>query len=165
MNKENRKLAQQQRAAVRKRKQKRDQLEKNFMITMVVAIILMLALFIGFDILMSDDVGNGQNGDSQTNTTLQSDTELTVEDGDKIHIDFVGSVDGVEFEGGNTEGEGVDLWVGSGSMIDDFEEQLIGAHPGDTVDVYVTFPDDYEKAPDLEGKEALFKVTIHGIYR
>ena len=51
--------------------------------------------------------------------------------------------------------------IGSGSYIDNFEEQLIGAHPGDKVEV--TFPDDYQ-ATDLAGKEAVFDVTVNGIY-
>lgn len=49
------------------------------------------------------------------------------------------------------------------SYIDNFEEQLIGAHPGDKVEVKVTFPDDYQ-ATDLAGKEAVFDVTVNGIY-
>lgn len=84
--------------------------------------------------------------------------------GDTVNIDYVGSVDGVEFEGGNTQGAGTDLVIGSGSYIDDFEEQLIGAHPGDTVEVTVTFPDPYENNTDLSGKEAVFEVTVNGIY-
>ena len=51
-----------------------------------------------------------------------------------------------------------------GPHIDDFEEQLIGAHPGDQVDVMLIFPEDYGKE-DLNGKEALFQVTINGIYQ
>lgn len=69
------------------------------------------------------------------------------------HIDYVGSIDGVEFEGGSTNGAGTDLTIGSCLYIDDFEEQLIGAHPGDSVEVNVTFPDDYQQE-DLQGKES-----------
>ena len=58
---------------------------------------------------------------------------------------------------------GTDLVIGSGSYIDDFEDQLIGAHPGETVEVNVTFPDDYSSS-DLAGKDAVFTVTINGIY-
>ena len=90
-------------------------------------------------------------------------TDRAIADGDTVNIDYVGSVDGVEFDGGNTQGMGTDLVIGSGSYIDDFEDQLIGAHPGDQVDVYVTFPEDYG-VEDLNGKEALFQVTINGIY-
>ena len=80
-----------------------------------------------------------------------------------MNIDYVGSIDGVEFDGGNTNGAGTDLTIGSGLYIDDFEEQLIGSHPGDTVNVNVTFPEDYQQE-DLQGQDALFIVTINGIY-
>ena len=96
--------------------------------------------------------------------SLKKDTSLEIVNGDTVNIDFVGSIDGVEFEGGNTKGQGTDLKIGSHSYIDDFEEQLIGAHPGDKVDVYATFPETYGNA-ELAGKEALFKVTVNGIYR
>ena len=65
--------------------------------------------------------------------------------------------------GVSTNGTGTTLVIGSGSYIDDFEEQLIGSHPGDTVDVNVTFPENYGNE-ELNGKDALFKVTINGIY-
>lgn len=94
---------------------------------------------------------------------LQSDAALTAKDGDTLNIDYVGTVDGVEFEGGNTNGAGADLTIGSGSYVDDFEDQLIGSHPGDQVTVTVTFPEDYSSA-DLQGKEAQFDVTVNGIY-
>ena len=93
-----------------------------------------------------------------------TDTSLTIEDGDTVNIDYVGSIDGVEFNGGNTQGQGTDLVIGSGRYIDDFEEQLIGAHPGDEVEVTVTFPEDYGNE-ELNGKEAVFDVTVNGIYQ
>ena len=91
-------------------------------------------------------------------------TSLTVADGDTINLDYVGYVDGVAFEGGDTEGNGTSLTIGSGSYIDDFETQLIGHNVGEEVDVVVTFPDVYQSNPDLAGKEATFKCTINGIY-
>lgn len=94
---------------------------------------------------------------------LLKDTALTVEDGDTVNIDYVGTVDGVEFEGGSTQGAGADLTIGSGSYIDDFEDQLIGAHPGDKVEVNVTFPENYGNE-ELNGKDAVFAVTVNGIY-
>ena len=72
-------------------------------------------------------------------------------------------VDGEEFQGGSTNGNGTSLTIGSGSYIDDFEEQLIGYHVGDMVDVVVTFPKNYG-VENLNGKEATFKVEINGIY-
>ena len=58
---------------------------------------------------------------------------------------------------------GTDLTIGSGLYIDNFEDQLVGSHPGDEVEVTVTFPEDYGKE-DLNGKEAVFDVTVNGIY-
>ena len=95
--------------------------------------------------------------------SYSTDTSLTVKDGDTVNIDYVGKIDGTAFDGGSTDGKGTDLVIGSGSYIDDFEDQLVGAHPGDKVEVTVTFPDDYGAA-DLAGKEAVFDVTVNGIY-
>ena len=95
--------------------------------------------------------------------SYDTDSSLEVKDGDTVNIDYVGKIDGVAFDGGSTDGNGTDLVIGSGSYIDNFEEQLIGAHPGDKVEVKVTFPDDYQ-ATDLAGKEAVFDVTVNGIY-
>jgi trigger factor len=72
-------------------------------------------------------------------------------------IDFVGSIDGVEFEGG--KGSDTNLTLGSGQFIPGFEEQLIGAKAGDARDVKVAFPADYHAA-DLAGKDAVFAVTV-----
>lgn len=95
--------------------------------------------------------------------SYSTDTSLTVKDGDTVNIDYVGKIDGTAFDGGSTNGQGTDLMIGSGSYIDDFEDQLVGAHPGDEVEVTVTFPDNYGTA-DLAGKEAVFDVTVNGIY-
>ena len=77
--------------------------------------------------------------------------------GDTVMIDFVGSVDGVEFDGG--KGDNYPLELGSGSFIPGFEDQLIGAKAGDKVDVKVKFPENYH-AKDLAGKDSVFAVTI-----
>ena len=95
--------------------------------------------------------------------SYNTDSSLEVTDGNKVNIDYVGKIDGVSFDGGSTDGKGTDLVIGSGTYIDNFEEQLIGAHPGDKVEVTVVFPDDYQAA-DLAGKEAVFDVTVNGIY-
>ncbi len=89
--------------------------------------------------------------------------EGTVKDGDKVNIDYVGTIDGVEFEGGNSGGNGYDLTIGSGQFIEGFESQLIGHKAGEEVTVNVTFPENYNAA-ELAGKPAQFAVTIHGIY-
>jgi trigger factor len=80
--------------------------------------------------------------------------------GDLLKIDFTGSVDGSEFPGGAAQDYVLEL--GSGSFIPGFEDQLVGAELGQTVDVKVTFPADYGNA-ELAGKEALFKCTIKEI--
>ncbi|MBD5522080.1 MAG: hypothetical protein HDR03_12830 [Lachnospiraceae bacterium] len=95
---------------------------------------------------------------------LSTDETLEIVDGDEVNIDYVGTIDGVEFEGGNSEGAGYDLTIGSGSFIDDFEEQLIGHKPGEEVSVEVTFPDDYGD-DEVAGKDAVFAVTINGIMK
>ena len=92
-------------------------------------------------------------------------TNRPVEDGDLVNIDFVGSVDGEEFEGGNSrlyDDRGMNVTAGSREFIDDFLTQIIGSSPGDTLDVNVTFPQDYD-AESLAGQEALFVVDIHYI--
>jgi len=107
--------------------------------------------------------------DEDINATLEShkeastDPSLTVADGDVVNIDYVGTIDGVEFDGGNSNGEGYDLTIGSGSFIDDFEEQLIGHAPGENLTVEVTFPEDYENDETVAGKDASFAVTINSI--
>jgi len=95
--------------------------------------------------------------------TYDEITDRAVEDGDYVNIDFVGSIDGVEFDGGNTEGAGTDVTAGSDEYIDDFLTQIIGHMPGETLDVIVTFPEVFEDNPDLAGKEALFVTTINYI--
>ncbi len=88
------------------------------------------------------------------------DVDREIKTDDTATIDFVGSVDGVEFAGG--KGEDYPLTIGSGTFIPGFEDQLIGHKTGETVDVNVTFPEEYG-AKDLAGKAALFKVTIKGV--
>lgn len=92
--------------------------------------------------------------------TFDKDTESTAKDGDTVNIDFVGTVDGEEFDGGNTNGAGYDVTLGSGSFIDDFEEQIEGHKAGETFTVEVTFPEDYG-VDDLNGKDAKFETTLN----
>ncbi|MEA5049843.1 MAG: FKBP-type peptidyl-prolyl cis-trans isomerase [Oscillospiraceae bacterium] len=89
-------------------------------------------------------------------------TDRAVADGDTVNIDYVGSIDGVEFSGGSTGGTGTDVTIGVTNYIDDFLQQLIGHMPGETVNVEVTFPEDYGKE-ELNGKDAVFVTTIHYI--
>ncbi|MBQ7831304.1 MAG: trigger factor [Clostridia bacterium] len=87
-------------------------------------------------------------------------TDRAAVDGDIVNIDFVGTVDGVKFEGG--EAEGFDLTLGSGQFIPGFEEQVVGMNIGETKDVNVTFPENYQ-AENLKGKAAVFAVKLNGI--
>ena len=80
--------------------------------------------------------------------------------GDTVVIDFVGSIDGVEFDGG--KGENYSLELGSGQFIPGFEDQLVGHAAGETVNVEVSFPEDYQAA-DLAGKPAVFVTKIHEV--
>lgn len=89
-------------------------------------------------------------------------TTGVAKDGDTVNIDFVGSVDGVEFEGGNSGGVGYDITLGSGRFIPGFEDQIVGHSVGDKFDVVVTFPDPYMNE-ELSGKEAVFAVTLNHI--
>lgn len=86
--------------------------------------------------------------------------EDAAELGDTVVIDFVGSVDGVEFDGG--KGDNFSLELGSGQFIPGFEDQLVGAKAGETVEVNVTFPENYQ-AEDLAGKDAKFVTTVHEV--
>lgn len=90
---------------------------------------------------------------------------ITVEDrpaqmGDAVVIDFEGFVDGVAFEGGKAENHTLDL--GSNQFIPGFEEKVVGHSTGEEFDITVTFPEDYQ-ASTLQGKEAVFKITLHEI--
>ena len=158
MKKENKKMAQERRARERRKKEIQRKISKTIVI--LIPLIAVIALFIAIAITSADSASDTDSDSAGYST----DASLTIENGDTVNIDYVGSVDGVEFEGVSTQGQGTDLVIGSGSYIDDFEEQLIGAHPGDEIDVYTTFPDPYNNNPDLSGKEALFEVTINGIY-
>ncbi|NLB42555.1 MAG: hypothetical protein GX815_09920 [Clostridiales bacterium] len=92
----------------------------------------------------------------------QQITDRAVVDGDTINMDFVGSIDGVEFNGGNTNGAGEEVTIGVTEYIDDFLEQIIGHTPGESFDIEVTFPEDYGEE-NLNGKDAIFAVTLNYI--
>ena len=83
-----------------------------------------------------------------------------VENGDIAVIDYEGSVNGVPFDGGKSEG--YNLTIGSGNFIPGFEEQIIGHNIGETFDINVTFPTEYH-SEELAGKEAVFKIVLNGI--
>lgn len=109
--------------------------------------------------ITEDDVLEELEKKREQNARLVNVEDRAIEEGDKVTINFAGTVDGEEFEGGSAEGH--ELEIGSGSFIPGFEEQLIGKNVGDEIEVEVTFPKDYQKE-DLANKDAVFKVEIIG---
>lgn len=96
----------------------------------------------------------------ESNSRIITVEDRSVQDGDMTTIDFEGFVDGEPFEGG--KGEDYPLTIGSHSFIDNFEEQLIGKNIGEEAEIHVTFPEQYQ-AEELQGKPAMFKVTVKEI--
>lgn len=87
------------------------------------------------------------------------EVDRAAKEGDTVNIDYVGKIDGEEFDGGSDQG--ADLKLGSGKFIDGFEDGLIGASKGETRTLDLTFPDDYTQ--DLAGKAVEFTVTINAV--
>ncbi len=115
------------------------------------------------DITPSDEAVQAQVDSILANyTTTERVTDRAIADGDTVNIDYVGSIDGVEFEGGSTKEQGTTVTIGVTQYIDDFLEQLIGHTPGETFDIEVTFPEDYGNE-ELNGKDAVFNITVNFI--
>ena len=120
----------------------------------------------GMEVPAQDTTVTDADVDDALETKRQQQAELVLkedkpaEKGDTVVIDYKGSVDGEEFDGGSAENYSLEL--GSGSFIPGFEDQLIGHNADEDVDVNVTFSEDYH-AKNLAGKDALFKVKIHEI--
>ena len=94
------------------------------------------------------------------NPVVEEITDRAVENGDIVNIDFVGKKDGVAFDGGTAEG--YDLEIGSNSFIEGFEAGLVGAKIGESLDLDLTFPENYGNA-DLAGKPVVFTVTVNSV--
>ena len=88
--------------------------------------------------------------------------DVTAQNGDTVVINFAGYLDGVQFPGGTAES--YPLVLGSGQFVPGFEEQLVGAKKGETREIKVRFPEDYQ-AQHLAGQETVFKVTIKDIVK
>ncbi len=86
--------------------------------------------------------------------------DRALQEGDKAIFDFVGKIDGVEFDGGSAEK--FELIIGSGQFINGFEEQMVGMKMGETKDINVKFPENYQ-SKELAGKDAIFTITLHTI--
>ena len=108
------------------------------------------------------EVTDEQVMDKIASETKQTLTEGTVEAGDTVNIDYVGKMDGEEFDGGSAEG--YDLEIGSCTFIDGFEDGIIGMQVGETKDLELKFPDNYHST-DLAGKDVVFTVTVNSITR
>lgn len=98
------------------------------------------------------------NSDVEKNNFYTETTEGVVEEGDTVNIDYVGRKDGVAFEGGTAEG--YDLKIGSKKFIEGFEDGLIGVEVGSTVELNLTFPEEYG-SEELAGEDVVFTVTVN----
>ena len=107
-----------------------------------------------------EDINNEVEQARSRNSRVVDVEGRPVQNGDVAVIDFDGYVDGVPFEGGKSEN--YELTIGSGAFIPGFEEQIIGHNIGDKFDVNVKFPEEYH-AKELAGKDAVFKIVLHGI--
>ena len=114
----------------------------------------------GLEINQAGPEVTDETRDSYINYLLSMNPDRGVIEGDTVNIDYVGTLDGVAFEGGTASGS--NLTIGSGQFIDGFEDGLIGAKVGDTVELDLTFPEDYQNT-DLAGKAVVFTVTVNTI--
>ncbi len=108
----------------------------------------------------TQDAANKIKTDEEEAAKEIEKTDDVVEFGDTAIIDYIGVSNGEIFEGGTADG--FSLQIGSNNFIAGFEYQLIGAKVGDVVEVKVTFPEEYQ-SEDLQGKDAIFIVTVQGI--
>ena len=94
---------------------------------------------------------------------LSDKKNVTVKDKDTVSIDYVGRIDGKEYEGGNTNGMGIRVTLGTLTYPEEFENGIIGHKTGETFDVSVPFAPDFENA-DIAGKTVVYTITLNGIY-
>ncbi len=117
--------------------------------------------------LTDEQVTNYVNYFLQADATRTEVSDRPAQTGDTVNIDYVGKVDGVEFQGGSAQG--TDLELGSGSFIgangehQGFEDQIVGHSKGEQFDITVQFPEDYMNT-EMAGKVAVFTITLNGIY-
>lgn len=110
-----------------------------------------------------EDVENYINAILAQHATVEQIKDRAAADGDTVNVDFVGTMDGVEFDGGSTNGQGYSLQIGAGNMIEGFEESVIGHMPGETYNWDGQFPDSYSMNPDFSGKPVTFAITLNYI--
>ena len=110
--------------------------------------------------ITDEDVENAVTANLQANAEVKDVTDRPVQEGDTATIDFVGKMDGVEFEGGS--GTDYPLTIGSGQFIEGFEDSVIGHNIGDTYDWEGSFPEDYQNT-DVAGKPVTFTITVKSV--
>lgn len=125
-----------------------------------------LGKYKGIDLSIDKVEVTDEEVDAQVNSILASSpnsqdiTDRAVENGDIANIDYEGKKDGVAFDGGTAKG--YDLHIGSGSFIPGFEDGVVGMKIGETKDIKLTFPEDYQST-ELAGKEVVFTVKVNSI--
>lgn len=107
-----------------------------------------------------EEVERALESERQKNAVIREIDDRMAQDGDEVTIDYVGTKDGVAFEGGSAEKQ--KLTLGSHSFIPGFEEQVVGHGVGEEFDISVKFPEDYA-AKELAGADADFHIVLHGI--
>ena len=112
------------------------------------------------DIPLADEAVDKEISEAREQNARFEDVEREAALGDRVILDYSGSVNGKKFDGGTAEGQPLDL--GSGMFIPGFEEQLVGMKAGDAKDIEVTFPADYRET-SLAGKPAVFAVKIDAV--
>ena len=110
---------------------------------------------------VTDDAVEGRV-EQELQNKAEEVTEGSVQEGDIVTINYVGTKDGVAFDGGTANN--YELTIGSGTFIDGFEDGIIGMKKGETKDLDLTFPEEYS-AEDLAGQEVTFKVTLQSFKR
>ena len=143
--------------------------DKPFIFTAVVAIYpedVTLGKYDGVEIpkikveVTEEDIDKFLKQEQEKNSRIITIEDRGAELGDTVVIDYVGTVDGVEFDGG--AGQNYPLVLGSNSFVPGFEDQLVGVKAGDQKDVNVSFPEKY-RAEELAGKAAVFACTVHRV--
>lgn len=124
-----------------------------------------LGQYKGLEVTLADTTVTDQDVEDEVQGSLEAAAEYVPVDraaklGDIVNIDYVGKKDGVAFDGGTAEG--YDLGLGSGTFIDGFEDGLVGTKKGDTVDLNLTFPEEYH-SEDLAGQDVVFTVTVNEV--
>lgn len=109
-----------------------------------------------------EEVDEQINRNLASRATEKQVTGRPVKTGDIVNIDYVGKKDGIAFDGGTSPDGGYDLTIGSGQFISGFEDGLIGAEIGQTLDLNLTFPENYGSA-ELAGADVVFTVTVNSI--